>query len=246
VSHEPPHVEHAPAIEIDLSLNPEHFLLGFSDQISDIALFVASEQLPRLGEHRVVRLTLPTGDVVDAVGEVKLHRSASGARREGFVLQFLELDELDRMSLQAFLRASTAPLRASQAPSSQPASQRRHSGRMSAVVDVKVGVDVEAHVTLDSDHNFFAGFSENISEGGVFVQSWLPKKVGEHVTLRIVLPDDEDDPIDTVGEVRWVRPFDRASEIPPGFGVAFLDLAARDKKRIDRFLEQRKPLFYDD
>jgi uncharacterized protein (TIGR02266 family) len=118
---------------------------------------------------------------------------------------------------------------------------------MPAVLDVQIGteIDVEADVTLESESQFFAGFSENIGDGGIFVQSWATKKVGDHLTLRVTLPDD-DEPIETVGEVRWVRAYDRTHETPPGFGISFLDLDEHDKARIDRFLKQRKPLFYDD
>jgi uncharacterized protein (TIGR02266 family) len=241
-----PHLDVAHAVEIDLALRPDHFLLGFEDDVSKLALFVPSDAPPALGESRLIRLSLPSGGVVDAIGEVKLHRVATGAHGAGYVLCFLELDASEKEALETFVRASThTPVAAPQ--SVPPASRRRSTGRMRAVLDVQIAaeVDVEADVTMESESQFFSGFSENIGDGGLFVQSWANKKVGDHLTLRITLPDSEE-PIETIGEVRWVRSYDRMHDTPPGFGLSFLDLHERDKKRIDEFLKQRRPLFYDD
>lgn len=242
-----PHLDVTQAVEIDLGARPDHFLLGFDDDVAKLALFVPSDEPPPVGESRLVRLALPSGGVVDALAEVKMHRAATSTQAAGYVLCFLELDDAEKSSLETFVRASTHSLvpRAISAPSSQPPS-RRSTSRMRAVLDVQIAAEVvEADVTLDSDSQFFAGFSENIGDGGIFVQTWAQKKVGDRLTLRITLPD-EDEPIETVGEVRWLRTYDRTHETPPGFGISFLDLDERDKARIDGFLQQRKPLFYDD
>jgi uncharacterized protein (TIGR02266 family) len=234
-----------PRLEIDLAARPDHFLLGFDDDVTNLALFVPSESPPAIGENRQVRLALPSGGVVDALAEVKLHRTAKGASVAGYVMCFLALDDAEKSALATFVRASTHSL-VPRAPSTAPAS-RRSANRMRAVLDVQIAteMDVEADVTLESESHFFAGFSENIGDGGIFVQSWVHKKVGDHLTLRITLPDDEE-PIETIGEVRWVRAYDRAHDTPPGFGISFLDLDEHDRARIDRFLKQRRPLFYDD
>ncbi|MGZ3417792.1 MAG: TIGR02266 family protein [Polyangiales bacterium] len=240
-----PQLDVAQAMEIDLALRPDHFLLGFEDDVTKLTLFVPSESPPPVGETRLVRVALPSGGVVEALGEVKLHRPPTGGHAAGYVLGFLELDVAAKEALQTFVRASTHTPEP-QRPSGPPAS-RRSTDRMRAVLDVQIAddVDVEADVTMESENHFFNGFSENISDGGLFVQSWAHKKVGDHLTLRITLPDD-DEPIETIGEVRWVRSYDRTHDTAPGFGISFLDLEERDKKRIDNFLKQRKPLFYDD
>lgn len=236
--------EVAPALEIDLALRADCFLVGPSENVMELGLFVPSDSPPELGEHRVIRIALPDGGVLHVLGEISVHRPAFGKRRAGYIVTFVELDEEEKSALQAFARTSTAPVRISHTNIPLPAA-RKSSGRFAAIVDVKEALDVEAHVTLDSETHFFAGFTDDIGEGGVFVQSWVPKKVGDQLTLRMTLQDDEQ-PIDTVGEVKWVRPYDKSSEAPPGYGIAFLDLSAEDRKRIDKFLKQRKPLFYDD
>jgi uncharacterized protein (TIGR02266 family) len=236
--------EVAPALEIDLALRADCFLVGPTENAGELGLFVPSESPPELGEHRVFRIAVPGGGVLDVLGEISVHRQAFGKRRAGYIVSFVELDEEQKAALQAFARTSKTPVRISHSNLPLP-TPRKSSGRFAAIVEVKESLDVEAHVTLDSDTHFFAGFTDDIGEGGVFVQSWIPKKVGDQLTLRMTLQDDEQ-PIDTVGEVRWVRPFDRSSDAPPGYGIAFLDLSPEDRRRIDKFLKQRKPLFYDD
>lgn len=237
-------------IDVDLARRPDHFLVGFSDDVGDLLLFVPSNEPVSPGERRTVRLALPTGRTFEALAEVRHHRDG---RRPGFALAFLSLASEARDALGEFVRASLAPpsrassSRISLPPDSRGPASRRSFDRVPAQLDVQIesDVDVEAEVTLHSEHQFYAGFSENISDGGLFVQSWAHHEVGAHLTLRFTLPDDET-PIETIGEVRWTRAYDRAHDTPPGIGVAFLDLSTRDRARIDRFLKQRRPLFYDE
>lgn len=118
----------------------------------------------------------------------------------------------------------------------QPAvSQRREYPRF--------GVDLD--VSLGSDHNFYAGFIENMSAGGVFVATHAVKPVGEHLEITIHLPDTEE-PVRAVGEVRWVREYSETSDVPPGMGVRFVELSPGSQEAIERFLSHREPLFFDD
>lgn len=104
---------------------------------------------------------------------------------------------------------------------------------------------VELDVTLSSEHNFFQGFSENISAGGVFIATHLLKPIGERMEIVLNLPDGGE-PVRAIGEVRWVRRYTEASNTPPGIGLRFVDLGAEDEARIADFLKDREPLFYED
>src|SRR5690242_17434171 len=64
------------------------------------------------------------------------------------------------------------------APMSAGGHRREHS-RFSVDLDVTVG----------SDHNFYAGFAENLSAGGVFIATHKLKPVGSRIELSINLPD---------------------------------------------------------
>lgn len=114
--------------------------------------------------------------------------------------------------------------------------ERRESARR----PVRVGV------TLTSDSNLYVGFTDNISEGGLFVATQELLDIGEQVRLEFELPGS-DETIEVDGEVRWHR---RVSDIKdgiyPGYGVQFIDLADSDKQRLQKFLKQRDPMFHPD
>ncbi|HYP91391.1 MAG TPA: TIGR02266 family protein [Polyangiaceae bacterium] len=118
-------------------------------------------------------------------------------------------------------------------PSGDAVPRREHS-RFSVDLDVTVG----------SDHNFYAGFAENLSAGGVFIATHKLKPVGSKIELTINLPDGAQ--LKTEGEVRWIRVFNEHSDTPPGMGVRFNDLPASSVSAIQNFLARRDPLFFDD
>lgn len=113
--------------------------------------------------------------------------------------------------------------------------QRREHARYKVDLDVSVG----------SEHNFYSGFAENLSAGGVFVATHLVKPVGERVEISINLAGSAS-AIRGVGEVRWVREYNAASDTPPGMGIRFIDLEPGAEAQIGGFLATREPLFYDD
>jgi uncharacterized protein (TIGR02266 family) len=103
---------------------------------------------------------------------------------------------------------------------------------------------VDLDVTVGSDHNFYAGFAENLSAGGVFIATHKLKPVGSPIELTINLPDGIQ--IRATGEVRWIRVFNERSDTPPGMGVRFNGLAEASVALIQDFLARRDPLFFDD
>ena len=121
----------------------------------------------------------------------------------------------------------------SMAPASAGEHRREHS-RFTVDLDVSVG----------SDHNFYAGFAENLSAGGVFIATHKLKPVGSKIELSINLPDELS--VRAVGEVRWIRVFNEQSDTPPGMGVRFLEIDESSLQAIASFLSRRDPLFFDD
>jgi uncharacterized protein (TIGR02266 family) len=118
-------------------------------------------------------------------------------------------------------------------PASESAHRREHS---------RFAVDLD--VTIGSDHNFYAGFAENLSAGGVFIATHQLKPVGTKLELSINLPDGSQ--LAVTGEVRWIRVFNEHSDSPPGMGVRFGELPTVATEAIQSFLAHREPLFFDD
>ena len=115
----------------------------------------------------------------------------------------------------------------------------------SSVVDrnqVRYGVDLT--VTVNSDHNFYAGFARNLSGGGIFVATHIVHPVGSQFNLSIHLDDGDPRVVRGVGEVRWIRVLD--GDLPAGLGIQFTSLDDDGHERITKFLALREPLVMED
>jgi uncharacterized protein (TIGR02266 family) len=142
-----------------------------------------------------------------------------------------EAEALDEEDLRGEAKIlSLAPLSGELAPGEH---RREHA---------RFGVDLD--VTVGSDHNFYAGFAENLSAGGVFIATHKLKPVGSTIELSVNLPDGVT--IRAVGEVRWIRVFNEHSDTPPGMGVKFSEIDQASVTAIGEFLARRDPLFFDD
>ncbi|HEY6077593.1 MAG TPA: TIGR02266 family protein [Polyangiaceae bacterium] len=119
------------------------------------------------------------------------------------------------------------------APTSEGSHRREHS---------RFAVDLE--VSVGSEHNFYAGFAENLSAGGVFVATHKLKPVRSLIELTINLPDGVS--VRATGEVRWIRVFNEHSDSPPGMGVKFDALDDVSVAAIESFLARRDPLFFEE
>lgn len=113
--------------------------------------------------------------------------------------------------------------------------QRRASPRYKVELDVSIG----------SEHNFYGGFVENMSVGGVFIATHMLKPVGEVFEISIYLPG-QDTAVKGLGEVRWIRECLDHSNTMPGMGVRFLELEPGSSERIEAFLSHREPMFFDE
>jgi uncharacterized protein (TIGR02266 family) len=107
-------------------------------------------------------------------------------------------------------------------------------------------VELSIEIGLDDHTNFYVGFSENVSSGGLFVATYRLMPVGTRVALTFVLPDEF--PIFVHGVVCWLRdPRDQsASEVPPGMGIEFADLGGVEQTRIQAYIAGRTPIFHPD
>ncbi|MCA9521491.1 MAG: TIGR02266 family protein [Myxococcales bacterium] len=104
-------------------------------------------------------------------------------------------------------------------------------------------VALELVVSTVSAHNFFTGFSKNISLGGLFVATHELRPVGTEIALKFRLPGG--DLIEATGEVQWIQE-PQTGDGSAGMGIRFIDLGDVSKKAIERFIAHyREPIFYD-
>ena len=104
---------------------------------------------------------------------------------------------------------------------------------------------VELDVSMGSDHNFYAGFAENLSAGGIFIATHMLKPVGELIEFCVNLPGGAGT-VRGVGEVRWIRDYCESSNVPPGMGLRFVEVGPGGNELIAWFLAERDPIFFDD
>lgn len=104
-------------------------------------------------------------------------------------------------------------------------------------------VALDADIGFQSDTNFYTGFSEDLSDGGLFIATYNLLPVGAEVTINFTLPDGH--LVVAKGHVTWVREFNEATpDVAPGIGVQFETLTETDMKSIRSFLRKRAPMFY--
>ncbi len=110
----------------------------------------------------------------------------------------------------------------------------------------RLPVELEVELHAGSDHNFYTGFTHNISEGGLFIATSHLHPLGTRVEFTFTL-DDRPDPIEVRGVVRWLREPEAVSPMPLGMGIEFEELAPAVLSRIQSFVERRREtIFYDD
>ncbi len=101
-------------------------------------------------------------------------------------------------------------------------------------------VALAVEIDLASESHFFAGLSGDLSEGGVFVETYRAIPIGSAVELEFSLPNGS---VSTRGSVRWHR--DASESSSPGVGIAFEDLPTRERDVVHAFCKARAPLYYD-
>jgi uncharacterized protein (TIGR02266 family) len=106
-------------------------------------------------------------------------------------------------------------------------------------------VDHQVQVDLRSANNFFTGFSENISEGGLFVATEAPHPIGTVIEVTLTVMGGE--PMTLRGEIAWIRPVNARGGLPPGFGLRFLGLEEGEQSSLQTFVDSKvkDTLFFD-
>ena len=100
---------------------------------------------------------------------------------------------------------------------------------------------IEVDIGFFSESNFYAGLTQDISEGGLFVATRQVLPVGTEVNVTFTLPGVRE--IRADGIVAWQRD---PLHGDPGMGIQFNHLEAEDRALIQRFVAKRAPLYHED
>jgi uncharacterized protein (TIGR02266 family) len=140
-------------------------------------------------------------------------------------------------------------------PAARSAREREANSRESERSQAQAGHDerrrfdrhsLTAEVGLRSESNFYTGFTEDVSEGGLFLATVDLAPIGTEIEITFTLPDGHI--VSTRGIVRWTRQARDWSdhETTAGMGIQFRELLPEDREAIQMFIATRQPLFYAD
>lgn len=82
------------------------------------------------------------------------------------------------------------------------------------------------------------GYAQNISRGGLFIQSVNPRHPGDQFRIAFEIPDVSLS-IKCRCEVVWRRPINRKSTLEPGYGIRFLDLEKKAAEQIESWVKTK-------
>jgi len=96
---------------------------------------------------------------------------------------------------------------------------------------------LKAQIDWEKDLNEYSGYTENISEGGVFIATPNPLPLGEPMEIKMELYDGTK--VVLRARVAWNRP--ATDEEMPGMGLQFIDPPQDLVARIRSYVESGDP-----
>jgi len=103
---------------------------------------------------------------------------------------------------------------------------------------VRLNASVEVYYTLvgEESEKQEQTVTKDISAGGICLIVYEPIKIGNILSLRIYLPDNEPF-ILTKGKVVWTKSFNIAGEKERyDVGIEFVSIGEADRKRVDKYV----------
>ncbi|MBN2725195.1 MAG: PilZ domain-containing protein [Deltaproteobacteria bacterium] len=101
-------------------------------------------------------------------------------------------------------------------------------------------------VNIKSSHTFFTGLTNDISEGGLFVNTYDLQELGSILDVDIILPGMEES-VRLRTEVVWVKPPREmgGSDLQVGMGLKLIDPSPELSRAIKKYIRRHEPMFYD-
>jgi len=90
--------------------------------------------------------------------------------------------------------------------------------------------NVSLQVRLEGPDQLLSGSSENVSVGGVFIET--PRNIDLGTLLHVICTLPDESVVEADGVVSWKR--QERDEVPAGVGVEFLAMSEQDRSALDR------------
>ena len=131
-------------------------------------------------------------------------------------------------------------------PANAPLSTAHNDSNRLPRIRMELNLSFEIDLGRGSEHNFYTGLTDNISEGGLFISTSQVLDLGTKIKFPLAMPG-MNDPEVVEGVVRWVRSDGRSdTNVPPGIGVQFTHISERLKTHINKYVKQNESIFYED
>jgi len=202
----------------------DSFINEYTHNISKGGLFIKTQKACGLRDKVEIVLILPeSGEEISALGEV-IHiitpEQATEQSPAGMGIQIQELEPGGQDKIEKFIQdhlKARADLLG-----------RREHPRVEARIRVK----------FESKEALVEEFVNNISHGGIFIQTDKPRKVGEKFSIILVHPDTSQEMI-LHGEVVRVVVSEEANlqGVKPGMGIKFLKMDSYLQGEIEKFIK---------
>jgi uncharacterized protein (TIGR02266 family) len=104
---------------------------------------------------------------------------------------------------------------------------------------------IHIEVTVTGPHNFFRGFTEDISGGGLFIATHQFYPIGTEFNLTLIIGNDE---LTVLARVAWIRESSNPlmpADTEPGMGLQFVYAAPDQRCIIEEFIKKKEPIFFD-
>ncbi len=205
--------------------NFDVFYKEYADNLSKGGLFVHTENtLDRQSIVHVV-LKLPNrADPLNLVGEVvhtiDLNMAKSNGWKPGMGIHFVDFEDGTHQLLEKYIQTSI------EKNTSTLSKDRRKHPRVMKSLRIKF----PSLKVLQED------YSQDISSGGMFIQSKAPRPVGEEIQVVLVHPETKQE-LKLKGEVVRTAHEDPKEPVSvSGMGIKFINLDKKKQKAIDKFL----------
>jgi len=121
------------------------------------------------------------------------------------------------------------------------ASVKRFKGMMDRACDFSTRKENRVLKTLSLNYkdrkSFIKAYTQDISNGGLFIKAKNPLKQGEQFMLSLQLPDLPE-PMKIKCQVAWAKKEEGvAGEHPPGMGVKFTEVSDKDSQTLKKYIK---------
>jgi uncharacterized protein (TIGR02266 family) len=94
-------------------------------------------------------------------------------------------------------------------------------------------------VKEEDDRGHLFGYAKNVSRSGLFITSINPRSPGEQFTISFHIPETSIK-VRCRCEIVWMRKYDSATKVEPGYGVRFLNIPKETAEAIHSWVVQKK------